>query len=100
MIERLLEPWPHWSGRWWGIAIRVAVALIGLVVAGIMVFLGFFAATFKKSPAEWDLEAIGAAVIGGMTGISALALAIRPSRLSAGSVFAVVVVAGLVGESL
>jgi hypothetical protein len=78
----------------------MAVALIGLTVAAFMVFVGLFGATFKETPAEWDLEAIGAVVVGGVAGVSALAMAIRPSRLTIGSVFAVVLVAGLVGEMM
>lgn len=76
------ERWPTWASTGWGIAIRIVVASTGILAGAMAIFLAFFGATFKKYPAEWNLENLSLLVLGALLAVFSLWAAIRPSRVS------------------
>ena len=76
------ERWPVWASTRWGIAIRVLIAIFGTVGGALAIFLAYFAATFKKYPAQWNLENLSMLLFGVLLASLSLLTAIRPSRVS------------------
>ncbi len=93
----MFEPWPAWASRWWGVLARILAGLAGSALGALLMFLGYFGATFKKYPHEWTVENVGLVVVGVMVALSALVMAIRPSRFTVASVAGVAIAAGLIG---
>lgn len=61
---------------------RVLVGALGILAGLGLIWLAGFAATFKKTQAEWDGEALTILFLGVAIVVVALALAVRPSRLT------------------
>ncbi len=76
------DPWPSWYREWWGIAVRVLVAVGGIAAAAFATLLAIFSATYKKTPAEWNFENLSLMMVGILIGIAALWVALRPTRRS------------------
>lgn len=74
--------WPSWVSRWYGIVLRVLVGVLGMLAGLGLIWLAGFAATFKKTQPEWDGEALTVLFLGMVTVVVAIALAVRPSRLT------------------
>lgn len=76
------EPWPGWAPKWYGIALRAVLGLLGTLVGLGLVVLANFGATYKKSPPEWNGENVTVLLLGTATIVVGLAVATKPSRLS------------------
>lgn len=83
-----------------GVFIRVVGALGSLVFGGLLVFFGYFGASFKQTPAVWGMEEIILVAAGVVVATAGLAFSIRPCRFTfygaVGSVAAVLLTAGQV----
>ena len=90
MTETLFEPWPPWTHRPFGIVFRIAGALGSLAFGALLVFFGYFGASFKKTPPVWGTEEILMVVAGAVVGIAGLAWAVRPCRFTLGAAIAAV----------
>lgn len=76
------DTWPAWSRRWFGIALRVFAGVLGTLAGVVLIVLANFGATFKKSQPEWDAESLAILFLGLATIAVAVAVTIRPSRLT------------------
>lgn len=75
--------WPSWAGRWYGILLRVLVAIWGLLVGLIGVGSGYYTAVdWKTGESDWTAEAVFLIVGGIVLASYSLWGAIRPSKLS------------------
>lgn len=82
MTETLFEPWPPWVQRPVGILLRIAGALGAVAFGAVLVFVGYFGASYKKTPAVWGTEEITFAVAGVAMAIAGVAWAVRPCRFT------------------
>lgn len=97
MNEKLFEAWPPWVERPLGIVFRIAGALGSLAFGGLLVFFGYFGASFKKTPAVWGTEEILMVVAGVMVATAGVAWAIRPSRFTMGAALAALLAVYVMG---
>ncbi len=101
MAERSwTRSWPSWAGRWYGVVFRVLVGLIGTLVGLGLTWLAGFAATFKDNQPDWDGESLTLLVLGIVTAVLAIALALRPSRLTVALAAATAVAIPTVGANI
>ncbi len=99
MAERAwTDPWPAWSRRWFGIALRVLAGGLGTFVGLALIMLANFGATFKKDQPEWDGESLTILFLGLATILTAIAVAVRPSRLTVAFALVTAVAIPLVGS--
>ena len=82
MDSKLLETWPRWAGKPSGIIVRIVGALSGLTAGGLLVFLAYFAATFKRNPPLWNAENLAILGSGVIVAVAWAGWALRPSRLT------------------
>lgn len=76
------ETWPRWSDKPSGIIVRIVGALSGLTLGGILVFLAYFGATFKKTVPDWNAENLAILGAGVTVAVAWAGWALRPSRLT------------------
>lgn len=98
MTEQLFEPWPPWTHRPLGIVLRIAGALGSVALGGLLVFFGYFGATFKQTPPVWGTEEIVLVVAGVAMAVAGVAWAIRPCRFTFFGAFGVLGAVFLVGS--
>jgi hypothetical protein len=79
----LTTQWPDWGERWYGVLLRILVAIWGLALGAIGVFAGYFTAVdWKTGESNWSLGA-GLLILGGIAfAIYCLYGAFRPTRWS------------------
>ncbi len=77
------KPWPSWAGRWYGIVLRLLVAIWGVLLGLYLILAGYYTAVdWKTGESNWTAEAVFFIVAGIiLTGYS-LWGAIKPSKLS------------------
>lgn len=79
----LRRPWPSWAGRWYGILLRVLLAIVGLISGLYLVAVGYYTAVdWKTGESDWTTEAV-LFILGGIL-LAAYSLwgAARPSKAS------------------
>jgi len=72
--------WEKWTRHPVGVTLRVVLALAGVALASLLIWLANFAASYKKTPSVWDGEALTVLTVGLMVGAAALLAAFRPSK--------------------
>lgn len=96
-MSRVLEPRPTWSSRWFGIVVRVVMAVVGVLSGALVVWGGFFAAYFATpDQPDWDAASVAFLVFGFAVIEGSIWLGVRPSRASALTLVAIIAAAILV----
>lgn len=76
------KQWPSWAGRWYGILLRILVALWGTATGALLVGIGYFTAVnWKTGESTWTLGA-ALLVLGGIAfAIYCIYGAVRPTKI-------------------
>jgi predicted transporter len=79
----LTQLWPSWAGRWYGIVLRLLIAVAGLIFGLFLMLGGYYTAVdWKTGESDWTTEAVFLIIAGVILAGYSLWGAIRPTKLS------------------